>query len=233
MERFAAQDPRRRGMWSRERIRASMLIYAVTDRSWLAGRTLEACVLQAIEGGATCVQLREKDRPTAEVAAIAERLVPCCRAHGIPLIIDDDVEAAARSGADGVHVGQTDTACREARARLGDDAIIGVSARTVAEALAAEEAGADYLGVGAMFSTQTKADATPVTRETLSGICRAVSIPVTAIGGLSERTIPLLFGTGADGAAIVSAIFAAADIEAATRALRMCAVRAFHRDGMK
>lgn len=209
-----------RGSFSPEAIRHGMLLYAVTDRAWLAGRTLVDCVREAIAGGATFVQLREKDLATDEIVAEAVEIIPVCRAAGVPFVIDDDVEAALRSGADGVHVGQSDTACAAAREALGPDAIVGVSAHTVEEALAAQAAGADYLGVGALFGTSTKSDTVAVSPEELARICAAVDIPVTAIGGVSARTLPLLAGTGADGAAVVSAIFAAHDIEAATRELR-------------
>ena len=200
-----------------------MLLYAVTDRAWLDGRTLADCVREAIAGGATFVQLREKDLTTEEIVAEAAEIIPVCRAAGVPFVIDDDVEAARRSGADGVHVGQSDTACAEARSALGPEAIVGVSAQTVEEALAAQAAGADYLGVGAMYGTPTKPDAVDVTFEELARICAAVDIPVTAIGGINARTMGSLAGTGVDGAAVVSAIFAAEDIEAATRELRRLA----------
>ena len=132
-----------------------MLLYAVTDRSWLRGRSLADCVRSAICGGATFVQLREKDAPRAEVASLARELLRVCRAAGVPFVIDDDVELASEVGADGVHVGQSDMACAEARRILGPDAIVGVSAQTVVEALAAQRAGADYLGVGALHPAPT------------------------------------------------------------------------------
>ena len=212
--------PVARGSFSPEAIRHGMLLYAVTDRSWLAGRTLADCVREAVAGGATFVQLREKHLSTDQIVAEAAEILPVCRAAGVPLVIDDDVEAARRSGADGVHVGQSDTACAAARKALGPDAIVGVSAHTVEEALAAQAAGADYLGVGALFGTSTKSDTVAVSPEGLARICAAVDIPVTAIGGINARTMGSLAGTGTDGAAVVSAIFAAGDIEAATRELR-------------
>lgn len=218
--------PAARGSFSPEAIRRGMLLYAVTDRAWLDGRTLADCVREAIAGGATFVQLREKDLTTEEIVAEAAEIIPVCRAAGVPFVIDDDVEAARRSGADGVHVGQSDTACAEARSALGPEAIVGVSAQTVEEALAAQAAGADYLGVGAMYGTPTKPDAVDVTFEELARICAAVDIPVTAIGGINARTMGSLAGTGVDGAAVVSAIFAAEDIEAATRELRRLAADA-------
>ena len=165
------------------------------------------------------MQLREKHASTEEIVGLAQTIIPICRAHRVPFLIDDDVEAAKLAGADGVHVGQSDTACAEARRILGPDAIVGVSAQTVEEARAAEEAGADYLGVGALIPTPTKPDAVDVTKDELARICSAVSIPVVGIGGLHAGTLDVLADTGVDGAAVVSAIFAADDIPAATRAL--------------
>ncbi len=215
----AVEAPCQRGAWSPAAIRRGMHLYAVTDSAWLDGRTLARCVDAALAGGATFMQLREKHATTSELVELAREIAPLCRAAGVPFLIDDDVEAARLSGADGVHVGQSDTACTEARRVLGPNAIIGVSAQTVEQALVAQAAGADYLGVGAVIATPTKPDAVDVTFEELTCICTAVDIPVTAIGGLNARTIPQLAGTGVDGAAVVSAIFAASDIEAATREL--------------
>lgn len=211
--------PCRRGRWTPGDIRRGMFLYAVTDGSWLRGRSLADCVRDAVAGGATFVQLREKRLPTEGIVELARTIAPVCREAGVPFLIDDDVEAARLSGADGVHVGQSDTACAEARRILGEDAIVGVSAQTVEEALAAEAAGADYLGVGAVIPTPTKPDARDVTLGELARICAAVRIPVTAIGGLNARTVGALAGTGVDGAAVVSAIFAADDIGPATREL--------------
>lgn len=205
--------------WSRDAIRASMLVYAVTDRAWLNGRTLAECVREAIAGGATFVQLREKDAPREEIVALANELLPICRAAGVPFVVDDEVEIALEVGADGVHVGQDDMACERARALLGPDAIVGVSAQTVDQALTAQAAGADYLGVGALIPTPTKPDAVDVTFDELRAICDAVDIPVVGIGGLNARTIGQLAGSGVDGAAVVSVIFAADDCEAAAREL--------------
>ncbi len=208
--------------YGKDRLRRACRLYAVTDESWLDGRSLTDCVASAVAGGATFVQLRDKQATTAERIAKARELLPICRAAGVPLVIDDDVEAACASGVDGVHVGQDDTACAEARAVLGDDAVVGVSAQTVSQACAAQDAGADYLGVGALVATSTKPDAVLVTPETLRDICAAVDVPVVGIGGLACATIPLLAGTGAAGAAAVSAIFAADDIEEAARRLAAC-----------
>lgn len=207
-------------MYDRENLRRAMALYAVTDRAWLDGRTLADCVEVALAGGATFLQLREKEAPQAEVVLRGRTLMPLARAAGVPFVINDDVEAARIVGADGVHVGQGDTACAEAREVLGPDAIVGVSVQTVEQAVAAQDAGADYLGVGAVFGTPTKPDAAEVSLAELRAICAAVDIPVVAIGGLNASTIPALAGTGVDGAAVVSAIFAACDIEEETRQLR-------------
>ena len=208
-----------RGLWTPADIRRGMLLYAVTDSAWLHGRTLASCVREALAGGATFIQLREKHMSTDELVEEAKTILPICREARVPFLIDDDVEAARLVGADGVHVGQSDTACAEARRILGPDAIVGVSAQTVEQAVAAEQAGADYLGVGALIPTPTKPDAVDVTPEELARICRAVGIPVVGIGGLHLSTVDILDGTGAAGAAVVSAIFAAEDIEGDTREL--------------
>lgn len=208
-----------RGPWTPADIRRGMLLYAVTDSAWLHGRTLASCVREALAGGATFVQLREKHMSTDELVEEARTILPICREARVPFLIDDDVEAARLVGADGVHVGQSDTACAEARRILGPDAIVGVSAQTVEQAVAAEQACADYLGVGALIPTPTKPDAVDVTPEELARICRAVGIPVVGIGGLHLSTVDILDGTGAAGAAVVSAIFAAEDIERDTREL--------------
>ena len=208
-----------RGPWSPDDIRAALRLYAVTDDAWLDGRTLTECVAQALDGGATCVQLRQKGTSSMGVSLMARALAPLCREHGVPLLVDDDVAAAKAAGVDGVHVGQSDAACADARAELGSDAIIGVSVQTVDQARAAEEAGADYLGVGAVVGTPTKPEAWVVTADEFRAIADAVDIPVVAIGGISAQTAPLLADYAVDWAAVVSAIFAADDIEAATREL--------------
>ncbi len=213
--------------WSSDAIRASMLLYAVTDRTWLNGRTLADCVRQAIAGGATFVQLREKEASFDEVVALGKELVAICHDAGVPFVIDDDVDAAIACGADGVHVGQDDVACAKARKLLGPNAIVGVSAQTREQALAAQADGADYLGVGALIPTPTKPDAVDVTCEELRAICEAVDIPVVGIGGLNARTIPRIAGYGADGAAVVSAIFAADDCLQAACELRAVCESAF------
>lgn len=196
-----------------------MRLYAVTDRAWLGHRTLSACVEEAIAGGASAIQLREKDLCSAEFDMLARAVKPICQTAKVPLFINDDVELALRIGAEGVHVGQNDMTCREVRSLVGTDVIIGVSAQTVDEALAAQAEGADYLGVGAIFGTPTKSDAREVPLEILKAICAEVDIPVVAIGGLNATTMTQLSGTGADGVALVSAIFSADDILSETKIL--------------
>ena len=197
-----------------------MLLYAVTDRTWLKGQTLPQQVEAALRGGATCVQLREKKLPQSEFLKEALELKDLCHRFGAPLIINDNVEIAIKSGADGVHVGQHDMQAAQVREKIGPNRILGVSAQTVEQALLAEKNGADYLGVGAVFSTSTKEDAKPISHETLKAICQAVSIPVCAIGGISKENILELSGSGVDGVALVSAIFSSPDIESACRQLR-------------
>ena len=212
-----------------ERVRSAMLLYAVTDRAWTGKQTLMEQVAAALRGGATCVQLREKQLDRAAFLEEALEIGRLCREAGVPFLVNDDVRIAAESGADGAHVGQSDMEAGEARALLGEEAILGVSVRTVEQALAAERAGADYLGVGAVFATATKADAAEVSREALRAICAAVKIPVVAIGGISRENLPSLAGTGIDGVALVSAIFGAGDIEAACRDLKKLSEEAVRR----
>ena len=191
----------------------TMLLYAVTDRAWLGRQSLPEQVESALNGGVTCVQLREKGLDEASFFADAMEIGALCRRYGVPFIVNDNVDIAIRCKADGIHVGQKDMQAAQVRQRVGSGMIIGVSAHSVDEAVAAVNNGADYLGVGAMFSTSTKADASPLPKDTLRAICRAVDIPVVAIGGIGKSNLPLLAGCGADGVALVSAIFSAADIE--------------------
>ena len=195
------------------------LLYAVTDTSWLRGRTLAQQVEEALRGGATMVQLREKELQGEALEQEAREILALCRQYGVPLLINDDVMLAKKIGADGVHVGQDDMSAAKARELLGEDAVIGVTARTVEQALAAQEAGADYLGSGAVFGTSTKKDAKPMDPAYFQQICESVSIPVVAIGGVTLDNIRELEGRKMSGFAIVSGIFAAEDIEARTRDL--------------
>lgn len=204
----------------------TMLLYAVTDRAWTGEQTLYRQVEQALKGGVTCVQLREKELDEEAFLAEAKEIGALCRAYGVPFIVNDSVEIALACGADGVHVGQSDMQAQRVRTLVGGRLMIGVSARTVEEAIRAQRAGADYLGVGAMFATSTKPDAKAVSRRTLKEICSAVDIPVVAIGGISRDNIFDLCGTGIDGVALVSAIFAAEDIELRCRELKELAYRA-------
>ena len=197
-----------------------MRLYAVTDRAWAAdGDALMAQIEAAIDGGAAIVQLREKHLDEAEFLAEAERFVALCRRRGVISIINDNVEIAARTGADGVHVGQEDLEAGKVRALLGPDKIVGVSAHTVEEALRAKAAGADYLGTGAAFVTGTKTDAKPISRDTIRSVTAAVDIPVVAIGGITRDNILELKGCGLDGVAVVSALFAQPDVKAAAEEL--------------
>lgn len=206
-------------MFDKEKLRNALRLYAVTDNAWLGERTLAQCVTEALAGGATFVQLRDKQADGAALRAEAAELLALCRQAGVPFVVNDDVEAALAVGADGVHVGQEDMACERARALLGPDAIIGVSTQTVEQARAAEAAGADYLGVGGVRGTATKPEAGVLTPEEFRAIVAAVDIPVVAIGGIDAQTVPLLADLDVVGAAVVSAIFAADDIAGATREL--------------
>lgn len=203
--------------------RTNLLLYAVTDRAWTGKMSLRQQVEEALRGGASCVQLREKALDEAALLEEAREIGALCRRHGVPFLVDDNVDVALACGADGVHVGQEDMAAGEVRRRIGDDRILGVSVHTVQEALKAVQDGADYLGVGAMFPTSTKADAEGVPKEELEAICRAVDVPVVAIGGISRDNILQLACTGVAGVALVSAIFGARDILKACRELRALA----------
>lgn len=203
---------------------AEMLrLYAVTDRAWVGKLTLPQQVEAALKGGATCVQLREKNLADSSILAEAREISALCKQYRVPFILNDNVALAAQCGADGVHLGQEDMDPAEARRILGPDAIIGVSAHNVAEAKAAVAAGADYLGCGAMFATTTKTNVTALPKETLQAICAAVGVPVVAIGGISKQNLLSLAHCGEAGVALVSAIFAAEDIEEECRELRRLA----------
>ena len=195
--------------FTRDDIRKAMLLYAVTDQMWLKeGETLGDVVESVLQNGATFLQIREKDLAQDAFEAEAERLKTLCTQHEVPFVVNDSVEIALQCDADGVHVGQSDIKGRDIRSIIGPDKILGISAGTVEEAIAAEIAGADYIGVGAVFSTSTKKNARSMTMERLKEIVSSVSIPVVAIGGISTENILLLRGSGVDGVAVVSAIFA-------------------------
>ena len=209
--------------FTKDDIRRGMTLYAVTDRSWLGERTLAQVVEQVLRGGATFLQLREKELDRAAFLAEAKELKALAAKYRVPLVINDDIDIALESDADGVHLGQTDLMGRDARALIGPDKILGITANTVELAVAAEKAGADYIGAGAVFGTTTKQNAKNLSLDTLRDICRAVTIPVVAIGGINGDNLPRLAGTGVAGAAVVSALFAQKDPEEAARRLRALA----------
>lgn len=198
----------------------AMLLYAVTDRAWVGKQSLYEQVESALKGGATCVQLREKELDEESFLKEAMEISALCKQYGVPFFVNDNVDIAIKCKADGIHVGQEDMEAAQVRQRVGDDMIIGVSVHSVEEALEAVKNGADCLGLGAVFSTSTKTDVDLLPRETLRDICDAVDIPVVAIGGINKSNISELAGTGIDGVALVSAIFAADDIESECRELR-------------
>ena len=207
--------------YDRKAMAKALCLYAVTDRAWTKTESLSKSgtlslyqqVEQALRGGVTLVQLREKNMQREAFLREAYDLCKLCHQYGVPLIVNDDVEAALESGADGVHVGQEDMTAVKARALLGKDKILGVSAHSVEEAKLAEAAGADYLGVGAVFGTATKKDAHPIPHQIVRQICQSVSIPVVAIGGVTKENLSQLAGSGVKGVALVSAIFGAKEIE--------------------
>lgn len=196
-----------------------LLLYAVSDRAWLHGRTLTQQVADSLRGGITCLQLREKTLDDAAFLAEARELQALCRQYHVPFIVNDRVELAIACGADGVHVGQEDMEAGQVREKIGAEKILGVSAQTVEQAVLAQQGGADYLGVGAVFPTSTKKDAKAVSYEVLQQICQAVTIPVVAIGGITADNLLELTGSGIAGVAVVSAIFAQPDCEIASRNL--------------
>ncbi|MBE7014635.1 MAG: thiamine phosphate synthase [Ruminococcaceae bacterium] len=198
----------------------SLLLYAVTDRTWLNGETLYEQVEKAIKGGVTFVQLREKNLDEKSFLNEALEIQILCKKYNIPFVINDNVEIARKINADGVHVGQSDMKAENVRAILGNDKILGVSAQTVEQALYAQKEGADYIGVGAVFPTGSKLDADNVSLDTLKEICTAVNIPVVAIGGIGVDNVSKLKNSGISGIAVISAIFASDDIELATKNLK-------------
>lgn len=198
----------------------SLLLYAVTDRAWTGEQTLYEQVELALQGGATFIQLREKTLDRPAFVQEARELKALCARYRVPFVINDEVSIAMEVDADGVHVGQSDMEAGDVRARLGEGKIIGVSAQTVEQAILAQQRGADYLGVGAVFPTGSKDDADDVSHETLKAICEAVDIPVIAIGGIGAHNVAQLRGTGICGIAVISAIFGQKDIRSATAELK-------------
>ena len=209
--------------FTKDDIRQGMTLYAVTDRSWLGERTLAQVVEQVLRGGATFLQLREKELDRAAFLAEAREVKGLAAKYRVPFVINDDIDIALESDADGVHLGQTDLMGRDVRALVGPDKILGITANTVELAVAAEKAGADYIGAGAVFGTTTKQNAKNLSLDTLREICQAVTIPVVAIGGINGDNLPRLAGMGAAGTAVVSALFAQRDPEEAARRLRALA----------
>lgn len=199
----------------------SMTLYAVTDRTWLGDRSLPDLVEESVKAGVTFVQLREKNLGFNEFVALGKELKVVTDKYNIPFVINDNIEVAIACDADGVHVGQSDMEASNVREKIGTNKILGVSVQTVKQAMIAEKNGADYLGVGAVFSTSTKLDATDVTFDTLKEICKVASIPVVAIGGINKENILKLSGSGVDGVAVISAIFAEDDIHKASEELRI------------
>ena len=204
----------------KKRLADSLLLYAVTDRHWLDGRTIDEVVRESLEGGVTFLQLREKELDDETFFEEAVRIKKMAREYNVPFVINDFVDIAVKMDADGVHVGQSDMQADDVRALIGPDKILGVSAQTVEQALMAQKKGADYLGVGAVFPTGSKDDADEVSFETLKDICDAVSIPVVAIGGITCENTSELKGSGICGIAVISAIYAQKDIKAASEQLK-------------
>ena len=207
-----------------------LLLYAVTDRHWLNGEALYSQVEKALKGGATFIQLREKKLDEGSFLEEAKEIQKLCKEYNVPFVINDNVEIAKEINADCVHVGQSDMEAQNVREILGDDKIIGVSAQTVEQALLAEKHGADYLGVGAVFKTGSKDDAEEVSHDELERICKAVSIPVIAIGGITHNNVKELAGRGIVGIAVISAIFAQKDIENATKELKTETLKTVNND---
>ena len=203
--------------------RKDLLLYAITDRTWLNGRSLLSQVEEVLKNGATFLQLREKNLSYNELVEEAVQIKEIAARYNVPFVINDNIYAAKEAGADGVHIGQDDASYIKAREVLGDGKIIGMTAHNLKEALAAQEAGADYIGTGAVFSTSHKHDTIPLPLDRLREITDNIQIPVVAIGGINHKNILSLKGSGIDGAAVISAIFAQEDVGLATaEMLNLC-----------
>lgn len=211
-------------------MKSSLLLYAVTDRTWLKDNNLPSQVEQAVQGGATCIQLREKQLSFDEFCKLATEVKKITDQYHIPFIINDNIDVAIAVNADGIHVGQKDMEITIARKKLGPNKIIGVSTHTVEEAILAQKNGADYLGIGAVFQTSTKQDTNLVSFDTLKIICNSVNIPVVAIGGIKKDNIVMLAGSRIDGVAVVSAIFAQSDIKKAAQEMSLLSKIVINKD---
>jgi len=194
-----------------------MKLYVVTDRSWLDGKLFTEEVEKTLQGGATLIQLREKKLSYDEFLNEGKEIKKITNKYNVPLIINDNVEIAMNIDASGVHIGQNDMDAAEVKKLIGKDKILGVTAKTVEQAIKAEKDGASYIGVGAAFSTSTKLDTRVITFETIKNICKSVTIPVVAIGGIDENNIMNLKGLGIHGVALVSSIFSKEDVLLATK----------------
>ena len=203
-----------------------LLLYAITDRSWLGDDTLFNQVKASLNGGITFLQLREKELDAEAFLEQAIELKALCKEYGVPFVINDNVDIALKSDADGIHVGQRDMPAKQVRELIGQDKILGVSVQTVEQAILAQRQGADYLGVGAVFATRSKADADDVSHETLKAICEAVSIPVVAIGGIGKHNVEQLKGSGICGVAVIGAIYGQKAIRTATAELKTAVKKA-------
>lgn len=212
-------------MFDQEKLRRALRLYAVTSRNWLGKWTLAEQVEQALRGGATMVQLREKTLGDDELLLEAQAIRLVTAQYGSPLILNDRPDLVERCGADGVHIGQGDCSAKQARREIGPERILGISAHSVDEALRAQEEGADYLGVGAAFGSATKTDAVTTSPDVIRAICRAVEIPVVAIGGIEQENIHKLSGCGLTGVAVVSALFAQPDVREAAQRMRVLSER--------
>lgn len=206
-------------------LKNSLCLYIVSDRSWLHGRTLQEVIQECIDGGATFLQLREKELDDEVFLQEAKEIKVLAQQANIPFVINDNIDIALAIDADGVHIGQHDGSIKEARKRLGKDKILGVSVQTMEQALQAEQEGADYVGVGAVFTTTTKQDADAVSYATLQAICKAIALPVVAIGGITHNNIQTLQGSGIDGVAVISAVFASEHIQQAAASMRQLSER--------
>ena len=204
-------------------LKDDLLLYVVSDRSWLGSTPLEYAIEKAILGGATFIQLREKNLDFDSFLNQAKTIKSLCDKYDIPFVINDNIDIAILSNADGVHLGQGDMNTFKARHLIGNDKIIGVSVQTVPQAIKAQNDGANYLGVGAIFDTNSKADAKNVSIDTLQKICNSVDIPVIAIGGICDKNIAELSNSGICGVAVISAVLAKPDIEKAASELKKLA----------